>query len=379
MRGRIRIHREPTPPEVRRLVRASLQWFRRNARDLPWRRTHDPYAIWVSEIMLQQTQVKTVIPYWERWMRDLPTLESLARARWPKVLKLWEGLGYYTRARNLHEAAKFIVGQRGGRFPTAFDEVLALPGVGCYTAGAICSIAYNQPKPVLDGNVTRVFTRLFGIRRDPKNRMTRELLWSLADRLVRAAAKEPARGRRNCADLNQALMELGAVACTPRHPRCPDCPFKRHCAAFRDSHQDSATPQEKRAQPIPKHVVAFVVERNGRFLVRQRPAKVVNGQLWEFPNTEIGVGSDTRQNAMRELLGWRGQKVELFLRLKHSITRYRITLDVFRLDAGQRSLHLGSGSRWCSPTQLQWLAFSSAHRRIVDRLQNAAKLRPAAA
>ena len=349
-------------------MRASLQWFRRNARDLPWRRTRDPYAIWVSEIMLQQTQVKTVIPYWERWMRELPTLESLARARWPKVLKLWAGLGYYHRARNLHEAAKFLVREQSGRVPTAFDDVLALPGIGRYTAGAICSIAYNQPTPVLDGNVTRVLTRLFGIRGDSKNRMTRELLWSLADRLVCAAAKEPARGRRNCADLNQALMELGAAACMPRHPRCPDCPFKRDCAAFRDSHQDSAAVQKRRSKPTPKQVVAFVVERNGRFLVRQRPAKAVNGQLWEFPNAEIRIGSDPCQNAMRELLGWREQKVERFLRLKHSITRYRITLDVFRLDAGQHSIHPGSGSRWCSLSQLQRHAFTSAHRRIVDCL-----------
>src|SRR2546421_8141925 len=146
------------------VVRALLKWFGQHARDLPWRRTGDPYAIWVSEIMLQQTQVKTVVPYWERWMRDLPDITSLAKARSEKIHKLWEGLGYYTRVRNMQSAARLICEKHGGQFPRRFEDVFALPGIGRYTAGAICSIALNQPMPILDGNVIRVFTRLFGIR-----------------------------------------------------------------------------------------------------------------------------------------------------------------------------------------------------------------------
>jgi len=368
-----RIRRRPKPPDVRGLVRTILKWFRRNARDLPWRRTRDPYAVWVSEIMLQQTQVKTAIPYWERWMRELPNLQSLARARRPKILKLWEALGYYTRARNLHEAAKLLVRERSGRFPTAFDDVLALPGVGRYTAGAICSIAYNQPTPVLDGTVTRLLSRVFGT-----GSALASALWPLAEQLVRTAADEPPRGRRNCADLNQALMELGAVTCTPRHPRCPECPFKRHCAASGDPAQHSAAFQEKRPKPTRKHVVAFVVERNGRFLVQQRPAKVVNGQLWEFPNAEVGAGPAACQRAIRGLFGWRGRKVEGLLSMKHSITRYRITLDVYRLTVGQHPIRLGTRARWCSQRQLRRLAFSSAHRRIIDCLQGDAESHPLA-
>ncbi|MGD0614791.1 MAG: A/G-specific adenine glycosylase, partial [Verrucomicrobiota bacterium] len=152
---------------ISRLVPALLSWYSQNARDLPWRRTRDPYAIWVSEIMLQQTQVKTVLSYWERWMRELPTIESLATASPEKIHKLWEGLGYYTRVRNLQQAARLILERHGGKFPESFDEVLELPGIGRYTAGAICSIAFDQPTPVLDGNVIRVMTRLFGIEKDP--------------------------------------------------------------------------------------------------------------------------------------------------------------------------------------------------------------------
>src|SRR3989475_10796852 len=163
-----------------------LNWFKQNARDLPWRRTRDPYAIWISEIMLQQTQVKTVIPYWQRWMRRLPDVCALARARPDAVLKRWEGLGYYLRARNLQKAARTIVDRHGGRFPERFDEWVALPGIGRYTAGAICSIAFNQPTPVLDGNVIRVLTRVFGIAENPRRKETNASLWKLAQNLVRA-------------------------------------------------------------------------------------------------------------------------------------------------------------------------------------------------
>ena len=175
-----------------KLISALLDWFYTNARDLPWRRTRDPYAIWISEIMLQQTQVKTVIPFWNRWMKALPTIEAAAQAPSAKIHKLWEGLGYYTRVRNLQKAAQIIMERHGGKFPEKFEDVLALPGIGRYTAGAICSIAFNQPKPILDGNVIRVLTRLFGIAANPKEKVTNAQLWQLAEDLVGRAknAKE---------------------------------------------------------------------------------------------------------------------------------------------------------------------------------------------
>jgi A/G-specific adenine glycosylase len=277
-------------PQSSRLVPALLRWFSANARDLPWRRTRDPYAIWVSEIMLQQTQVKTVLPYWERWMRELPTIKAAANASPDKIHKLWEGLGYYTRARNLQNAARQIVAQqdadsrsrrrRGNesqtktksetpstfarlrrdkhvvsyKFPENFDDILALPGIGRYTAGAICSIAFNQPTPILDGNVIRVLTRVFGIEGNPREKKTNAYLWQLAGKLVIHAASSPSVCRRRrkkshsishssqrlltssptCSNLNQSLMELGALVCTPRQPQCPVCPVKKLCVAFRN-------------------------------------------------------------------------------------------------------------------------------------------------
>jgi A/G-specific adenine glycosylase len=170
--------------KVDSIIAILLKWFAANARDLPWRRTRDPYAIWVSEIMLQQTQVKTVIPYWERWMRELPTIESLAHASAGKIHKLWEGLGYYTRVRNLQKGAQQITIEHSGKFPKTFDDVLALPGIGRYTAGAICSIAFNRPRAILDGNVVRVLTRIFGIATDPREKETNAQLWRLAEELV---------------------------------------------------------------------------------------------------------------------------------------------------------------------------------------------------
>ena len=173
--------------KISALVEILLEWFAANTRDLPWRRTRDPYAVWVSEIMLQQTQVKTVIPYWERWMQALPTVAAAAQAPSDQIHKLWEGLGYYTRVRNLQKAAQVIVTQHGGRFPEDYEAVLELPGIGRYTAGAICSIAFNQPAPILDGNVIRVLTRVFGIAENPKEKATNARLWELAAALVSQA------------------------------------------------------------------------------------------------------------------------------------------------------------------------------------------------
>src|SRR5262245_26505242 len=217
-----------------------LAWFVRAARDLPWRRTLDPYAIWVSEIMLQQTQVKTVIPYWIRWMQELPDVLALARAPQERVLKLWEGLGYYTRARNLQSAARFITDEWAGHFPQRYADVHSLPGIGRYTAGAICSIAYNQPMPILDGNVIRVLTRLFGLAGDPRDKRLHDRLWGLATAAVEHAATTPLLETRHrgftpsgaCSAFNQSLMELGALICLPKQPRCTECPLQTNCRAL---------------------------------------------------------------------------------------------------------------------------------------------------
>ena len=366
----------------RDIVQKLLAWFARNARPLPWRRTRDPYAIWVSEVMLQQTQVKTVLPYWERWMRALPDLVALADANPQTLHKLWEGLGYYTRVRNLQRAAQIIGEQHGGRFPDSFDALLALPGIGRYTAGAVCSIAYNQPQPILDGNVIRVLTRLFGIAGDPRERKTNAHLWQLAQELVLQAAatsapKSPSlhasrithHVSRPCSHFNQSLMELGALICTPRQPECGVCPIATDCVAYRQGRIDELPRPSQRVRPTPRRFVAFVAQKRGLFLVRQRPAGGVNAHLWEFPNLELSPADSNLKQAAHRTLGVRPQTLEPLATIKHSITRYRITLEAYRVKSRDAaSLSAETEGRWLGCKQLKQLAFASAHKQILQRL-----------
>ena len=366
----------------RDIVQRLLAWFARNARPLPWRRTRDPYAIWVSEIMLQQTQVKTVLPYWERWMRALPKLAALAKAKPHRLHKLWEGLGYYTRVRNLQRAARLIVEQHGGQFPHDFDALLALPGIGRYTAGAVCSIAFDQPQPILDGNVIRVLTRLCGIAGNPRERKTNARLWQLAQKLVLQAAETGARkspsphasrithhASRPCSQFNQSLMELGALVCTPRQPRCGVCPIAKHCVAYREGRVEQLPGLSRRARATPRRFVAFVAQRRGLFLVRQRPAGVVNAHLWEFPNLELSPDDSDLRGAARRALGVCPQTLEPLPTIKHSITRYRITLEAYQLKGRQAArIPAETQGRWLGRSRLKQLAFTSAHKQILRRL-----------
>jgi len=315
------------PALVRAIINKLLRWYAVNARDLPWRRTLDPYAIWVSEIMLQQTQVAMVIPYWERWIRELPDIQSLAKAPEQKVLKLWEGLGYYTRARNLHGAAKSL---NGDPFPQKFEEVLALPGIGRYTAGAICSIAFNQPTPILDGNVRRVLSRLFATNAD---------LWELSQKLV---SKTQA-----CGALNQALMELGATICSPRDPLCAKCPVASHCLARKLGRTEEFPAKQVRAAVTRRQSQVFVYHHKGRYLVRQRPDDVVNARLWEFPNGEGAAPKGLRLCAF-----------------EHTITRYRIAVEAFLVEQKPRMQ-----GKWLPLADLDKLPFSSAHGKILIALR----------
>jgi len=366
----------PRRPE--HLVKALLDWFAREARDLPWRHTLEPYAIWVSEIMLQQTQVKTVIPYWDRWMRELPDIASLARAPQEKIHKLWEGLGYYTRVRNLQKAAEHLVRENGGEFPEAFDDVLALSGIGRYTAGAITSIAFNQPSPILDGNVIRVLTRLFGIEENPKDKATNAKLWKMAEELVLAAQPVPLSPRPShlspfslsgpCSALNQSLMELGALICTPKQPRCDDCPLKKSCVARATNRVDALPNLGKRAAATDRRFVAFLAQRDNQWLVQQRPAGVVNAHLWEFPNVEVDAETKDLAAPAAKLLGARPAQLNPLVMIKHSITRYRISLEAYLVTA-TKGVRATTTSRWLTVEELDALAFSSAHRKILTALR----------
>lgn len=361
-------------PQPRSLVLPLLDWFAAHARDLPWRPTRDPYAIWVSEIMLQQTQVKTVIPYWERWLRELPDVRALAAAPESRVLKLWEGLGYYTRARHLQRAARQLVVSHDGRFPESFEAVLALPGVGRYTAGAICSIAFNQPHPVLDGNVIRVLSRVFALKGNPRERAASAALWRLAEELVLAAAET---GRPDaCSHLNQALMELGALVCTPRQPDCPSCPWRRACRARREGIVDQLPVRPPRPAPTPRHFFVFVAWRRGRCLVRQRPAGAVNAGLWEFPTVEA-IPEASPAAVAREhlrLAAAAGLEASRLGTVRCSVTRYRVTLEAFtiRLPQGvsSRDAARAIGARWLPFAELARLALSSGQRRVYQLARN---------
>lgn len=354
-----------------------LGWFATAARDLPWRRTLDPYAIWVSEIMLQQTQVKTVIPYWERWMRELPDVAALADALEQRLLKLWEGLGYYTRVRNLQKAARHIVASHAGQFPRAFDDVLALPGVGRYTAGAISSLAFNAPAPILDGNVIRLLTRLFAIAENPRDKATNDRLWHLATQLVEAAAGSKLKTQNSelllagpCSALNQSLMELGATVCTPQNPQCLFCPVRAQCAAHRAGRVAELPNLGPRAVTTRREFHAFVVEHDGKFLVTQRPTNVVNAGLWEFPNLEVTRQGDAPAASLKELLRLTA-RCEPLCEVKHSITRYRITQHVFHVRLAKPPGLALANAHWLSLAESHALPFTSAHQRVLRHVSAA--------
>ncbi|CAM3674000.1 A/G-specific adenine glycosylase [Cohnella lubricantis] len=258
--------------------RELLAWYRRGNRDLPWRRSQDPYYIWVSEIMLQQTRVDTVIPYFNRFVERFPTVRDLAEAPEADVLKHWEGLGYYSRARNLQAAAQEVAERYGGKIPDDIEAVRGLKGVGPYTSGAILSIAFGRPEPAVDGNVMRVLSRYFCIDDDIARPATRPKMESLARELIPEGA---------AGDFNQALMELGAMVCTPRSPQCLICPVTEHCAGRLAGREEELPVKTKAKPPKPQHRLAVLAERaDGRVLVRQRPSRGLLARLWELPHVE---------------------------------------------------------------------------------------------
>jgi A/G-specific adenine glycosylase len=321
-----------------------LRWYRRHHRQLPWRATRDPYRIWVSEIMLQQTRVETVWPYYARWLQVFPTIHALARAKNERVLKLWEGLGYYSRARNLHRAAQTVVRDHGGKVPWTAESLRQLPGIGRYTAGAIASIAFGECVPLVDGNVARVFARIFAIPANVKAPRTMETLWQLAEELV---------PRRKPGEFNQALMELGALVCTPASPRCEICPMRRVCVARAHGLVDQL-PNRGRPQTAERIAIsAALVRRNGSLLMQRRPERGLLAGMWELPT-----------------LGHRRfRKGKQLLELRHAITNRRITLRVFECQCGSALQDkLTAELRWVSTAEMKRLSLPAAHRRAIDRI-----------
>ncbi len=382
-----------------------LQWFKKNGRDLPWRKTRDPYSIWVSEIMLQQTQVPTVIPYYEKFLKVFPTVRHLAKAPLEKVLKTWEGLGYYSRARNLRRAAKIIVDRFDGRIPDAPEELLRLPGIGRYTAGAILSIAFNQDAPVLDGNVKRVLSRLFAVSntdaphslslRGAKRRsnlgkneiaapfglaMTCEgnrllcigkplrdktdgLLWRISESLI---------PKGNAGSFNQAFMDLGSMVCTPKEPECGCCPLHHFCKG-RVSGKPEKYPTKVAKRAIP-HIdaISAVVHNDGKVLLNQRPPVGLLGGLWEFPNWKIEGKRKLRlrprlRNNIQKDMGMRVEVKESIGTFRQTFSHFKLTLHVFQC----RTLDEKGMGRWVPIRNLHLLPMSRIHRRLALQLQNA--------
>ncbi len=340
------------------LRRALLAWYERHRRDLPWRRSRDPYRVWVSEVMLQQTTVKTALPYYERFLERFPSLASLASAAEEEVLAVWSGLGYYHRARSLHRGARHVLERHAGVFPRSLEAALAVPGVGLYTASAVLSIAHGQPLPVVDGNVRRVLGRLLALR-GPEYRRDAPY-YNRAEELL---------DRERPGDWNQALMELGATVCLPRKPACEACPLRRHCSARAQGIVEQLPEGRARRAPVEVTVAAALVVKDGRVLLVRRPEGPLLGKLWEVPQTSLesrGLADLARELAERH--GLRVVPGALTVRARHAITFRRITLEGYRARLAGPEPGDPERFRWARPEEVAGLAVSSATRKLLRGL-----------
>ena len=348
----------------RELARRLLAWFRTSARDLPWRKTNDLYRIWISESMLQQTQVATVIGYYERFLAAFPDVTSLATASEEQVLRLWEGLGYYRRARQLHAAARIIAAKFGGEFPTSFEDVRSLPGIGRYTAGAILSIGLDQRQPILEANTIRVLSRLTAFRGDTASTAGQRFLWSVAERIL---------PRKDAGTFNQALMELGSEICTPRVPACERCPVAKLCPTFAMGLQAIIPSPKKRKQYEEVTEAAIVISRGSKVLLRQCAPGERWAGLWDFPRFAVQSSSDSGSSdelrvKTAALTGVTAEPHELLTTIKHGVTRFRITLLCYRA-AYQSTAKRGPAKsttalKWVGPQELLALPLSTTGRKI---------------
>lgn len=354
-----------SPPPPRGLAPTLLAWYRLQARDLPWRRTRDPYLIWLAEIMLQQTRVDTGIGYFERFRAVFPTVQALAAAPLDAVLKQWEGLGYYSRARNLHKAAQRLVADFGGQVPRTAAVLETLPGVGRYTAAAVASIAFGERKAVLDGNVKRVLARLYAIRESIDDKATGDRLWALAQ------AQMPA---TDCGDFNQAMMELGATVCSPSSPQCLICPLGKMCAGAAAGVQGDL-PVRKAAKKVPHiEVVAGAIrDRRGRYLIGRRPEGKMLGGLWEFPGGKVQNGESRPAALARELSEELGVTVAVGAELgfiDHAYTHFTMRLYLLEgtIVKGKAQALQHSAIAWATAAEFERYAFPTSDKKLMGLL-----------
>lgn len=373
---------------------------------MPWRSRPDPYRVWISEVMLQQTQVETVIPYFERFLHRFPTVHVLAAAEQEDVLKAWEGLGYYARARNLYRAARAIVAEHGGRLPRSYDVLRKLPGLGPYTAAAVASISFGEPVPVVDGNVLRVFARFFGIEEDTRRARTRTLIFRRLAPYVESLARNPSYGpeldvsapveqsllgdertaplaadrpRNPAGDFNQAIMEVGALICR-RVPRCLACPLREACVAHRDG-RTAELPVRSQKKRTPHYEVAVgVIWHDGRLLIGRRRTDQMLGGLWEFPGGKRETDEPLEETARREIHEETGLEVRVgppYTVVQHAYSHFRITLTAYRCTPiGDRVRLLASPRsadelRWVTPEELDAYPFPRASLKVIERIREA--------
>lgn len=340
-----------------------LEWYKQHGRELPWRGEKDPYKIWVSEIMLQQTRVEAVKPYYERWMKRFPSLQELAGAEEEEVIRYWQGLGYYSRARNLLQGVREVRAAYGGQVPASRPEIMEISGIGEYTAGAVLSIAYGQVEPAIDGNVLRVFSRVYGIREDVASPAGKRSIRQLVDREMPADCP---------GDFNQALMDLGATVCIPKNPRCQDCPLEKMCIASLQGLQQQLPVKKKKVPPRIVPVVSAIICRQDQFLLRRRPDKGLLAGMWEFPSAEVvreKDGVETLQAAIGAELNQKIIAGKLLFQLSHTFSHRQWEMSFYRcwLEEENRLPDTASAG-WFARKDWQTLSFAGPHRKAARRL-----------
>jgi A/G-specific adenine glycosylase len=356
--------RTPNNKAGRKFIEPLLTWFAQNKRQLPWRDTRDPYRIWISEVMLQQTRVATVIPYYERFIKTFPDVVSLATATDNRLMKAWEGLGYYARARHLRDAARQIVARYDGKLPITREQLIELPGFGEYTATSVASLAFQEDCAAVDGNVMRVLARLFAIESDTRKPAARREFQRIADALLPVG---------KAAAFNEAIMELGALICKPRNPDCAACPIRRYCRAYREGRVNEL-PARSTKPDVPHHHIAIgVVYKADKILIALRPAEGLLGNLWEFPGGKCKADESLAECCRREIFEETGLTVEVgkqFSIVRHSYSHFRITLHAFlcRYVSGAAKAQSSQQVRWVKLSALNEYAFPRANKKIIADL-----------
>lgn len=336
------------------------QWYRKNARELPWRMTSDPYKIWISEVMLQQTTVPTVIQYYNRWVKDYPTLDHVAQAPIERLLKSWQGLGYYQRVRNIHKAAKIFIEEHDGKIPNNYEALQKVPGFGPYTRGAVLSIAFDQRRPIVDANIRRVVMRLLALEEEASARID-PVIYDYLEQVLPA---------RNLRTFNQALMELGALVCKSKEPLCSLCPIRSHCNAFKKGIQE-IIPKRREKVTEEINVAIAIIRHQGKYFIQQRPADGLLADLWEFPGGKIESGEtpeDALQREIREELNIGLRRKVLLTKVRHFYTRFKVNLFAFLCESS--SLPQAHPKRkWIKMSEFSTFAMPSGTAKVVEYLR----------